>query len=167
MRLPLLMKESMAKLVYMDFVSCFSKDVKCLFCEGGHMLLSVTLESGYRNVTTKLSSFLSGSSVWRAFMYVLRVKLFLPVVLLQLVSGIKYTMKVEIARTTCTKATADPQSCSLYDTPEMAKVGSRAEGVAPWVFDAFSSVGVLQGGMGSVTCLPLRKSDVSLLGWMR
>ncbi|XP_013050410.2 cystatin-like [Anser cygnoides] len=39
----------------------------------------------------------------------------------QLVSGIKYTMKVEIARTTCTKATADPQSCSLYDTPEMAK----------------------------------------------
>ncbi|XP_040408948.1 cystatin-like isoform X1 [Cygnus olor] len=39
----------------------------------------------------------------------------------QLVSGIKYTMEVEIGRTTCTKATADPQSCSLHDTPEMAK----------------------------------------------
>ncbi|XP_032040532.1 cystatin-like [Aythya fuligula] len=39
----------------------------------------------------------------------------------QLVSGLKYTIEVEIGRTTCTKAEADPQSCALHDTPEMAK----------------------------------------------
>lgn len=145
----------------------FQKDLKCFFCEGCHMLLSVTLGSGYRNVTTKLSFFLSAPSVWRAFVYVLRIKLFLPLVLLQLVSGIKYTIEVEIGRTTCTKAAGDPQSCALHDTPEMAKVSSRAECDAPWVFDAFSPAGVLRRGMGSVTSLPLRKSDVGLLGCVR
>ncbi|XP_068531858.1 cystatin-like [Anas acuta] len=39
----------------------------------------------------------------------------------QLVSGIKYTIEVEIGRTTCTKAAGDPQSCALHDTPEMSK----------------------------------------------
>lgn len=145
----------------------FSKDLKCFFCEGCHMLLSVTLGSGYRNVTTKLSFFLSGPSVWRASVYVLQLKLFLPLVLLQLVSGIKYTIEVEIGRTTCTKAAGDPQSCALHDTPEMAKVGFRTGCVVPWVFDAFSPAGVLRRGMGSVTSLPLRKSDVGLLGCVR
>ncbi|NXI45258.1 CYT protein, partial [Galbula dea] len=39
----------------------------------------------------------------------------------QLVAGIKYTMKVEIARTTCPKPTADLQSCAFSDAPHMAK----------------------------------------------
>ncbi|EOB03086.1 Cystatin, partial [Anas platyrhynchos] len=51
----------------------------------------------------------------------------------QLVSGIKYTIEVEIGRTTCTKAAGDPQSCALHDTPEMAKVGFRTGCVVPWV----------------------------------
>ncbi|XP_014818011.1 PREDICTED: cystatin-like [Calidris pugnax] len=39
----------------------------------------------------------------------------------QLVSGIKYIMKVEIARTTCPKPATDLQSCSFHDEPQMAK----------------------------------------------
>ncbi|NXS62105.1 CYT protein, partial [Brachypteracias leptosomus] len=39
----------------------------------------------------------------------------------QIVSGIKYIIKVEIGRTTCQKPAADPQSCSLHDAPQMAK----------------------------------------------
>ncbi|NXS99028.1 CYT protein, partial [Jacana jacana] len=39
----------------------------------------------------------------------------------QLVSGIKYMMKVEIARTTCPKPATDLQSCSLHEEPHMAK----------------------------------------------
>ncbi|NXI64478.1 CYT protein, partial [Anseranas semipalmata] len=39
----------------------------------------------------------------------------------QLVSGIKYTIEVEVGRTTCTKATTDLQSCAFLDAPEMAK----------------------------------------------
>ncbi|NXN24288.1 CYT protein, partial [Nycticryphes semicollaris] len=39
----------------------------------------------------------------------------------QLVSGIKYIMKVEIARTTCHKSATDLQSCSFHEDPQMAK----------------------------------------------
>ncbi|POI31868.1 hypothetical protein CIB84_004381 [Bambusicola thoracicus] len=39
----------------------------------------------------------------------------------QLVSGIKYSMRVEIGRTTCPKSSADLQSCKFHDEPEMAK----------------------------------------------
>ncbi|NXF35914.1 CYT protein, partial [Nyctibius bracteatus] len=39
----------------------------------------------------------------------------------QLVSGIKYTMKVEVGRTTCPKPAADLQSCAFHDAPQMAK----------------------------------------------
>ncbi|NXI94556.1 CYT protein, partial [Psophia crepitans] len=39
----------------------------------------------------------------------------------QIVSGIKYIMKVEIGRTTCPKPAADLQSCALHDAPHMAK----------------------------------------------
>ncbi|XP_065691582.1 cystatin-like [Patagioenas fasciata] len=39
----------------------------------------------------------------------------------QIVSGVKYIMKVEIARTTCTKPATDLQSCAFHDAPQMAK----------------------------------------------
>ncbi|KAM6138709.1 cystatin-C [Phoenicopterus ruber ruber] len=39
----------------------------------------------------------------------------------QIVSGIKYIMKVEIGRTTCTKPATDLQSCGFHDAPQMAK----------------------------------------------
>ncbi|XP_053919656.1 cystatin-like [Cuculus canorus] len=39
----------------------------------------------------------------------------------QIVSGIKYMMKVEIGRTTCPKPATDLQSCALHDAPHMAK----------------------------------------------
>ncbi|KAK2531881.1 cystatin [Columba guinea] len=39
----------------------------------------------------------------------------------QIVSGIKYIMKVEIGRTTCPKPAADLQSCAFHDAPQMAK----------------------------------------------
>ncbi|NWU69310.1 CYT protein, partial [Pterocles burchelli] len=39
----------------------------------------------------------------------------------QIVSGIKYIMKVEIGRTTCPKPAADLQSCALHEEPQMAK----------------------------------------------
>ncbi|NXP55801.1 CYT protein, partial [Heliornis fulica] len=39
----------------------------------------------------------------------------------QIVSGIKYIMKVEIGRTTCPKPATDLQSCAFHDTPQMAK----------------------------------------------
>ncbi|XP_009987031.1 PREDICTED: cystatin-like [Tauraco erythrolophus] len=39
----------------------------------------------------------------------------------QVVAGIKYIMKVEIARTTCQKPATDLQSCAFPDAPQMAK----------------------------------------------
>ncbi|NXV88997.1 CYT protein, partial [Calonectris borealis] len=39
----------------------------------------------------------------------------------QIVSGIKYIMKVEIGRTTCPKPATDLQSCAFHDAPQMAK----------------------------------------------
>ncbi|NWX01504.1 CYT protein, partial [Caloenas nicobarica] len=39
----------------------------------------------------------------------------------QIVSGIKYIMKVEIGRTTCPKPATDLQSCAFHDSPQMAK----------------------------------------------
>ncbi|XP_049689540.1 cystatin-like [Accipiter gentilis] len=39
----------------------------------------------------------------------------------QIVSGIKYIMTVEIARTTCPKPATDLQSCAFHDAPQMAK----------------------------------------------
>ncbi|NXL61334.1 CYT protein, partial [Chordeiles acutipennis] len=39
----------------------------------------------------------------------------------QLVSGIKYIIKVEIGRTTCPKPAADLQSCAFHEEPQMAK----------------------------------------------
>ncbi|NXE07504.1 CYT protein, partial [Lophotis ruficrista] len=39
----------------------------------------------------------------------------------QIVSGLIYTMKVEIGRTTCTKPATDLQSCGFHDAPQMAK----------------------------------------------
>ncbi|NXW63937.1 CYT protein, partial [Eurystomus gularis] len=39
----------------------------------------------------------------------------------QVVAGIKYIIKAEIARTTCQKPAADLQSCAFHDAPQMAK----------------------------------------------
>ncbi|XP_027520414.1 cystatin-like [Corapipo altera] len=39
----------------------------------------------------------------------------------QIVAGVKYIMKVELARTTCTKPAADLQRCAFRDEPQMAK----------------------------------------------
>ncbi|NWQ67006.1 CYT protein, partial [Neopipo cinnamomea] len=39
----------------------------------------------------------------------------------QVVAGVKYIMEVEIARTTCTKPTADLQNCAFYDEPQLAQ----------------------------------------------
>ncbi|KFW78300.1 Cystatin, partial [Phalacrocorax carbo] len=39
----------------------------------------------------------------------------------QIVSGIKYLIKVEIGRTTCSKPATDLQSCTFHDEPQMAK----------------------------------------------
>ncbi|XP_069706226.1 cystatin-C [Phaenicophaeus curvirostris] len=39
----------------------------------------------------------------------------------QIVSGVKYIMKVEIGRTTCPKPATDLQSCAFHDAPHMAK----------------------------------------------
>ncbi|KAM9383502.1 cystatin-like [Phaethornis superciliosus] len=39
----------------------------------------------------------------------------------QLVSGIKYVMKVEIARTTCPKPANDLQNCAFHEAPEMSQ----------------------------------------------
>ncbi|NXH74038.1 CYT protein, partial [Hydrobates tethys] len=39
----------------------------------------------------------------------------------QIVSGVKYIMKVEIGRTTCPKPATDLQSCAFHDAPQMAK----------------------------------------------
>ncbi|NWS53622.1 CYT protein, partial [Chunga burmeisteri] len=39
----------------------------------------------------------------------------------QIVAGIKYTIKVEIARTTCQKPATDIQNCAFHDVPQMAK----------------------------------------------
>ncbi|XP_051471261.1 cystatin-C [Apus apus] len=39
----------------------------------------------------------------------------------QLVSGLKYTIEVEIGRTTCPKPATDLQSCAFHDEPQMAK----------------------------------------------
>ncbi|NWW89338.1 CYT protein, partial [Rhynochetos jubatus] len=39
----------------------------------------------------------------------------------QIVAGIKYTMKVEVGRTTCTKPATNLQSCAFHDAPQMAK----------------------------------------------
>ncbi|KFQ75801.1 Cystatin, partial [Phaethon lepturus] len=39
----------------------------------------------------------------------------------QIVSGIKYIMKVEVGRTTCPKPATDLQSCAFHDAPQMAK----------------------------------------------
>lgn len=61
----------------------------------------------------------------------LQIKLLLPVILLQLVSGIKYILEVEIGRTTCPKSSADLQSCEFHDEPEMAKVGSKQDMLLP------------------------------------
>uniref|UniRef100_A0A8C0FSH1 Egg-white cystatin n=1 Tax=Bubo bubo TaxID=30461 RepID=A0A8C0FSH1_BUBBB len=46
---------------------------------------------------------------------------FCPLVLLQIVSGVKYIMEVEIGRTTCPKPAADLQSCAFHEAPQMAK----------------------------------------------
>lgn len=61
----------------------------------------------------------------------LQIKLLLPVLLLQLVSGIKYILQVEIGRTTCPKSSGDLQSCEFHDEPEMAKVGSEQHVLLP------------------------------------
>lgn len=63
---------------------------------------------------------------------------------LQLVSGIKYIIKVEIGRTTCPKPAADLQSCALHEEPQMAKVGCRAQCACPWVSNPFSLTGLTQ-----------------------
>ncbi|XP_010207736.2 cystatin [Colius striatus] len=39
----------------------------------------------------------------------------------QIVAGIKYTMEVEIGRTTCTKPATDLKSCAFHDAPQLAK----------------------------------------------
>ncbi|XP_075563610.1 cystatin-C [Pelecanus crispus] len=39
----------------------------------------------------------------------------------QIVSGVKYVMKVEIGRTTCPKPATNLQSCAFHDAPQMAK----------------------------------------------
>ncbi|XP_064271324.1 cystatin-like [Passer domesticus] len=39
----------------------------------------------------------------------------------QIVAGVKYIMKVEIARTTCTKPATDIQHCAFHEEPQMAK----------------------------------------------
>ncbi|NXF03605.1 CYT protein, partial [Smithornis capensis] len=39
----------------------------------------------------------------------------------QIVAGIKYIMRVEIARTTCTKPAANLQDCAFHEEPHMAK----------------------------------------------
>ncbi|NWS71370.1 CYT protein, partial [Crotophaga sulcirostris] len=39
----------------------------------------------------------------------------------QIVAGIKYIMKVEMGRTTCTKPATDLQSCAFHNAPQMAK----------------------------------------------
>uniref|UniRef100_A0A8C6JMZ7 Egg-white cystatin n=1 Tax=Melopsittacus undulatus TaxID=13146 RepID=A0A8C6JMZ7_MELUD len=44
----------------------------------------------------------------------------------QIVSGVKYIMKVEVGQTTCPKTATDLQSCALHEEPDMAKVSSRA-----------------------------------------
>ncbi|XP_040468033.1 cystatin-like [Falco naumanni] len=53
----------------------------------------------------------------------------------QIVSGIKYLMKVEIGRTTCPKPAADLQSCAFHDAPEMAMhtVCNFTVYVVPWL----------------------------------
>nr|XP_009938253.1 PREDICTED: cystatin-like [Opisthocomus hoazin] len=38
-----------------------------------------------------------------------------------IVSGLKYTIEVEIGRTTCPKPATDLQSCALHEAPQMAK----------------------------------------------
>uniref|UniRef100_A0A8V5FT53 Egg-white cystatin n=2 Tax=Melopsittacus undulatus TaxID=13146 RepID=A0A8V5FT53_MELUD len=40
----------------------------------------------------------------------------------QIVSGVKYIMKVEVGRTTCPKTATDVQSCALNEEPDMAKL---------------------------------------------
>uniref|UniRef100_A0A8V5FSZ4 Egg-white cystatin n=1 Tax=Melopsittacus undulatus TaxID=13146 RepID=A0A8V5FSZ4_MELUD len=40
----------------------------------------------------------------------------------QIVSGVKYIMKVEVGRTTCPKTATDLQSCALHEEPDMAKL---------------------------------------------
>ncbi|NXU41026.1 CYT protein, partial [Drymodes brunneopygia] len=39
----------------------------------------------------------------------------------QIVAGVKYIMKVEIARTTCTKPATDVLHCAFHQEPQMAK----------------------------------------------
>ncbi|KAM6366548.1 cystatin-like [Alca torda] len=39
----------------------------------------------------------------------------------QIVAGIKYTIKVEVGRTTCPKPATDLQSCAFHDAPQMSK----------------------------------------------
>ncbi|NXP12569.1 CYT protein, partial [Thinocorus orbignyianus] len=39
----------------------------------------------------------------------------------QIVSGVKYIMKVEIARTDCPKPATNLQSCSFHDDPQLSK----------------------------------------------
>ncbi|NWT38638.1 CYT protein, partial [Chroicocephalus maculipennis] len=39
----------------------------------------------------------------------------------QIVAGIKYTIEVEVGRTTCPKPANDLQSCAFHDAPQMAK----------------------------------------------
>uniref|UniRef100_A0A8V5FU02 Egg-white cystatin n=1 Tax=Melopsittacus undulatus TaxID=13146 RepID=A0A8V5FU02_MELUD len=40
----------------------------------------------------------------------------------QIVSGVKYIMKVEVGQTTCPKTATDLQSCALHEEPDMAKL---------------------------------------------
>ncbi|NWX16387.1 CYT protein, partial [Aegotheles bennettii] len=53
----------------------------------------------------------------------------------QLVSGMKYIMKVEIARTTCPKPATDLQSCSFHEAPGMAehKICNFVVYTIPWL----------------------------------
>ncbi|NXF53699.1 CYT protein, partial [Oceanites oceanicus] len=53
----------------------------------------------------------------------------------QIVSGIKYTMKVEIGRTTCPKPATDLQSCAFHDAPQMAKhtICNFVVYIVPWL----------------------------------
>ncbi|XP_010003310.1 PREDICTED: cystatin-like [Chaetura pelagica] len=46
---------------------------------------------------------------------------FTPDITIKLVSGLKYTIEVEIGRTTCPKPATDLQSCAFHDEPQMAK----------------------------------------------
>ncbi|NXV13192.1 CYT protein, partial [Cepphus grylle] len=39
----------------------------------------------------------------------------------QIVAGIKYTIKVEVGRTTCPKPATNLQSCAFHDAPQMSK----------------------------------------------